>query len=65
MQSLLVNDPKLDELLQWENEKDIMKWLDNLQPGGGGKIDMPECKKWINIMLSLTSLTFLESHVSY
>ena len=30
MQSVLADDPKLDELLQWENEKDIMKWLDSL-----------------------------------
>ncbi|MFH1350690.1 MAG: tyrosine-type recombinase/integrase [Pseudomonadota bacterium] len=30
MQSVLTDDPKLDELLQWENEKDIMKWLDSL-----------------------------------
>jgi site-specific recombinase XerD len=30
MQSVLTDDQKLDELLQWENEKDIMKWLDSL-----------------------------------
>ncbi len=30
MQSLLSDDPKIDELLHWENEKDIMKWLDTL-----------------------------------
>jgi integrase/recombinase XerD len=30
MQSVLADDPKLDELMQWENEKDIMKWLDSL-----------------------------------
>jgi len=30
MQSVLGDDPKLDELLQWENEKDFMKWLDSL-----------------------------------
>lgn len=30
MQSVLADDPKLDELLQWENDKDIMKWLDSL-----------------------------------
>jgi site-specific recombinase XerD len=30
MQSVLTDDPKLDELLQWENEKDMMKWLDSL-----------------------------------
>ena len=30
MQSVLADDPKLNELLQWENEKDIMKWLDSL-----------------------------------
>jgi site-specific recombinase XerD len=30
MQSVLADDPNLDELMQWENEKDIMKWLDSL-----------------------------------
>lgn len=30
MQSVLTDDSKIDELLQWENEKDIMKWLDSL-----------------------------------
>jgi len=30
MQSVLADDPKLDELMEWENEKDIMKWLDSL-----------------------------------
>jgi len=30
MQSVLGDDPKLDELLQWENKEDIMKWLDGL-----------------------------------
>ena len=30
MQSVLTDDPKLDDLMQWENEKDMMKWLDSL-----------------------------------
>lgn len=30
MQSVLSDDAKIDHLLQWENEKDVMKWLDNL-----------------------------------
>jgi site-specific recombinase XerD len=30
MQSVLADDPKLDELMQWESEKDILKWLDSL-----------------------------------
>lgn len=30
MQSVLSDDPKIDQLLQWENEKDVMNWLDNL-----------------------------------
>lgn len=30
MQSVLTADPKIDELLHWENEEDIMKWLDSL-----------------------------------
>lgn len=30
MQSVLTADPKIDELLQWESDKDIMSWLDNL-----------------------------------
>jgi integrase/recombinase XerD len=30
MQSLLVDDSKIDELLQWENEEDLMAWLDSL-----------------------------------
>jgi site-specific recombinase XerD len=30
MKSGLTADPKIDELLQWEGEKDIMAWLDSL-----------------------------------
>ncbi len=30
MQSVLTADPKIDELLQWESDKDIMSWLDSL-----------------------------------
>lgn len=30
MESVLTFDPKIDELLGWENDKDIMKWLDDL-----------------------------------
>lgn len=30
MQSLLSDDPKIDELLRWDNKEDIMKWLDTL-----------------------------------
>ena len=30
MESVLTFDPKIDELLGWENDKDIMKWLDEL-----------------------------------
>ena len=29
-QSLLKDDPKLNELLDWDNKKDILKWLDTL-----------------------------------
>jgi integrase/recombinase XerD len=30
MQSVLTDDPKIDELLQWEGESDMMNWLDTL-----------------------------------
>ena len=30
MQSVLTHDPKIEELLDWENRKDIMAWLDTL-----------------------------------
>jgi site-specific recombinase XerD len=30
MQSVITADSKIDELLQWEGEKDIMAWLDSL-----------------------------------
>ena len=30
MQSVLVDDSNIDELLQWENEGDLMAWLDSL-----------------------------------
>ena len=30
MQSVLTDDSKIDELLQWENEGDLMEWLDSL-----------------------------------
>jgi len=30
MQSVLTDDSKIDELLQWENEGDLMAWLDSL-----------------------------------
>ena len=30
MQSVLTDDPKIDNLLQWECKKDIMAWLDSL-----------------------------------
>jgi site-specific recombinase XerD len=29
-QSLITSDPKIDELLDWENKEDIMTWLDTL-----------------------------------
>jgi hypothetical protein len=29
MDSVLSLDPKVEELLQWESDKDIMAWLDN------------------------------------
>ena len=30
MQSKLSDDPKIDELIDWENKKDILQWLDSL-----------------------------------
>jgi len=30
MQSVLADDSKIDELLHWENEGDLMAWLDSL-----------------------------------
>ena len=30
MQSVITADPKIDEMLQWECDKDIMAWLDSL-----------------------------------
>jgi len=30
MESVLTTDPKIEELLQWEGEQDIMAWLDGL-----------------------------------
>jgi hypothetical protein len=30
MHSVLADDSKIDELLQWENEGDPMAWLDSL-----------------------------------
>jgi integrase/recombinase XerD len=30
MQSLITLDPKVEELLQWESDKDMIAWLDNL-----------------------------------
>ena len=30
MQSLINDDPKIDQLLQWEGDKDILTWLDSL-----------------------------------
>jgi len=30
MQSVLSEDPKIEELLQWEDKKDLLKWLDSL-----------------------------------
>ena len=29
-QSLLIDDPKIEELIGWENKKEILEWLDNL-----------------------------------
>jgi integrase len=30
MQSVINDDPKIDQLLQWEGDKDILTWLDSL-----------------------------------
>ena len=30
MQSNLKNDPKIDELVDWENKEEILEWLDRL-----------------------------------
>jgi hypothetical protein len=30
MQSVLTTDPKIEELLQWENKEDLLVWLDSL-----------------------------------
>ena len=30
MESVLSDDPKIEELLHWENKGDIIVWLDNL-----------------------------------
>jgi hypothetical protein len=30
MKSALTTDPKIEELLHWEGEQDIMAWLDTL-----------------------------------
>jgi hypothetical protein len=30
MQSMITLDPKIEELLQWESDKDMITWLDNL-----------------------------------
>jgi hypothetical protein len=30
MDSVLTLDPKIDELLEWESDIDLMTWLDNL-----------------------------------
>ena len=29
-QSVITDDPKIDELIDWENKKDILEWLDSL-----------------------------------
>ena len=29
-QSIISDDPKIDALLDWENKKDILAWLDSL-----------------------------------
>ncbi len=29
-QSLLIQDPQIDELIDWENRKEILTWLDSL-----------------------------------
>jgi len=30
MESVLSDDPKIEELLHWENKGDIIAWLDSL-----------------------------------
>jgi len=31
MQSMMITlDPKIEQLLQWESDKDMIAWLDNL-----------------------------------
>ena len=30
MQSVLTHDPKIEELLNWDNKDDIIAWLDSL-----------------------------------
>jgi len=30
MQSVISLDPKIEELLQWESDKDMIAWLDDL-----------------------------------
>jgi hypothetical protein len=30
MQSVVTDDPKIDELLQWEGKQDILAWLDTM-----------------------------------
>ena len=30
IQSNLTHDPKIEELIDWENKKDILEWLDSL-----------------------------------
>jgi hypothetical protein len=30
MRSNISEDPKIDELIDWENKKDILEWLDSL-----------------------------------
>ena len=27
---IIKNDPKIDDLLDWENKKDVLDWLDSL-----------------------------------
>ena len=29
-QSIIAEDPKIDELIDWENEEDLLSWLDSL-----------------------------------
>ncbi|MDO9529870.1 MAG: hypothetical protein Q7J27_12050, partial [Syntrophales bacterium] len=33
-QSVLAQDPKIDELIDWENREDILAWLDSLENCG-------------------------------